>query len=61
MSNPDYEYEDLFVSDEEGWIHLPGEQGKVSPDGTVFSQDGEVLYTFVEDNFFDEEEWVLLD
>ena len=45
-----YIREDMFTADEEGWITLPGEEGTVSPDGTVYDKDGEPMYQLFEDS-----------
>lgn len=42
--------EDAFISDSDGWITLPGEGGKVSPEGIVYDSNGEPLYTLYEDS-----------
>lgn len=61
MINPnDNEIEDLMIDKEDGWREIVG-QGMVSPAGTVFSKDGEPLYTLVEDDLFDDEDFLTLD
>lgn len=50
MKYPNELTEDLFVANEDGWIDLPGENGKVSPDGTVYDQDGRAMYSLYEDS-----------
>jgi hypothetical protein len=52
MYNSDIEglnIEDAFVSDEAGWITLPGNEGKISPSGIVYDRNGEELYSIYED------------
>jgi len=51
INYPDnFQVEDAFTVDENGWINLPGNQGRVSPDGTVYDQNGEPMYSLYEDS-----------
>ena len=49
MNKPHIRTEDAFITDEEGWITLPGGQGKVSPDGIMYDSNGVELFTLYED------------
>lgn len=45
-----FEIEDAFVSNNDGWIVLPSGEGKVSPNGIVYDKDGNPLYSIYEDS-----------
>ncbi len=49
--------EDMFDVDEAGWITLP-EGGRVSPEGEVFDEDGNLTYTLFEDGPSPIERWI---
>ena len=51
MNEPEnYLIEDQFIVNQDGWIDLPGNEGKVSPDGIVYDNNGEPMYSLYEDN-----------
>ena len=41
----DMQTEDAFTAGPDGWITLPGGQGKISPEGVVFDMDGVEMYS----------------
>ena len=48
MTDPGLDHihtEDAFLVDEEGWIHMPGGEGTVSPSGIVYDENGDELYS----------------
>lgn len=45
-----YNIEDAFIVDEDNWITLPGNQGRISPEGVVYDKDGEPMYSIYEDS-----------
>lgn len=50
-SFPDnFQTEDAFIVDEDDWLVLPGGQGKVSPEGMVYSEEGDPLFMLYEDS-----------
>lgn len=49
MSPGDMNYEDAFVVGDDGWITLPGEEGKISPDGVLHDTEGKALFSINED------------
>lgn len=51
MTNPEESFiEDAFIVKDDGWIELPGNQGRVSPDGVVYDRNGEPMYSIHEDS-----------
>ena len=62
VSFDEINYEDAFVVGDDEWITLPGEEGRVSPDGVVHAADGTPLYSLYEDadrpvSIYSEEEY----
>lgn len=49
MDKEHYFIEDAFVVDDEGWIHMPGDKGKISPEGVVYDKDGEEMYVIYDE------------
>lgn len=53
MSESDFDrlqYEDAFIADEDGWIDLPGGEGRVSPSGIVYDKNGQEIYSLYEES-----------
>lgn len=42
--------EDAFTVDEEGWITLPNNGGRVSPEGIVYDKDGNELLSIYDES-----------